>query len=223
MDGTGVLFEPLIEALPPSLTATVVTYPTDTPLGYGELLPLVIAALPTDRSFVLLGESFSGPLALLAAQARPPGLCGVVLCASFVRNPVRFLPGWSRHLLGAGLFRLFPAFAQAKALLGGYSTPRLRELAGRAHGMVSPAVFAARARAILSVDVTEALRVCPVPILYLAGASDHVVPRHNARLIQRANPAVRGSFVPGPHLVLQTSPVEACRAIGAFTATLGAF
>jgi len=41
MDGTGLLFEPLVKALPPSLTAHVVAYPTDQHLGYNELLQLI--------------------------------------------------------------------------------------------------------------------------------------------------------------------------------------
>src|SRR6185369_2945536 len=87
MDGTGILFEPLLEILPPELEAQVVSYPTHKPCGYEELAGLVAAALPKDGPFIILGESFSGPLAIMAAHAQPPGLKGIVLCASFARSP----------------------------------------------------------------------------------------------------------------------------------------
>src|SRR4051812_43266913 len=87
LDGTGTLFGPVLDHLPPDLRPLVVTYPTEEPLGYEQLLAHVLERLPTSAPFVLLGESFSGPLALMASSRSPVGLRGVILCASFVRNP----------------------------------------------------------------------------------------------------------------------------------------
>jgi len=94
MDGTGLLFEPMVKALPPSLTAHVVAYPPDQPLGYNELLQLIQKAADEGGDFVVVGESFSGPLALMLAVRRPVGLGGVVLCASFVRFPLPVPERW---------------------------------------------------------------------------------------------------------------------------------
>jgi pimeloyl-ACP methyl ester carboxylesterase len=88
MDGTGRLFGPLLRILPPGLEAAVVAYPADRPCGYAELLPLVEAAVPDGGEFLILGESFSGPLASLLAARRPRRLRGVILCASFARSPL---------------------------------------------------------------------------------------------------------------------------------------
>lgn len=46
MDGTSRLFEPLLAALPATLPATAIAYPTHAPFGYDELLPLILAAIP---------------------------------------------------------------------------------------------------------------------------------------------------------------------------------
>src|SRR5262249_21949097 len=108
----------------------------------------------------------------------------------------------------------------AKALLGGYSTPDLRALLARAHSLVSPAVLAARVQAVLSVDATAELKACAVPLLYLEGASDHVVPGRNLRAILRLRPEVQSVTTPAPHLVLQTRPVEASGAVASFLRSL---
>lgn len=79
LDGTGLLFQPLIEMLPSNIKPIVVSYPPDKLLGYNELLPIVLKCLPTDKSFIVLGESFSGPLALRVASTRPDNLEGLVL------------------------------------------------------------------------------------------------------------------------------------------------
>ena len=41
MDGTGILFEPLLDVLPSSLQPHLVRYPSTRPLGYRALLELV--------------------------------------------------------------------------------------------------------------------------------------------------------------------------------------
>jgi pimeloyl-ACP methyl ester carboxylesterase len=82
LDGSGVLFRPLIRQLGLELQPVIVPYPPREVLGYDELLSLVLEALPRSSPFILLGESFSGPLALMAAATLPKGLRGVILCAS---------------------------------------------------------------------------------------------------------------------------------------------
>ena len=209
LDGTGVLFRPLVEHLPESLSPIVVSYPHDKELGYTELLPIVLQNLPGEEPLVLLGESFSGPLALMLAATRPAGLKAVVLCATFVRNPTWVRHPWLARLVHPFAFRLYPQFSAAKALLGGYSTPELRTLTREAIGSVRPEVIAHRVRSVLRVNVVDELAHCPVPILYLRGSRDLVVPSHNLREIQSLLPDIRVATMEAPHMVLQTQP-EAC-------------
>jgi surfactin synthase thioesterase subunit len=74
LDGTGELFEPFLKALPSSLTSQVVSYPTEQYLTYKELVSLVQRVLPHKEPFVLLGESFGGPLSIEVAASSPPNL-----------------------------------------------------------------------------------------------------------------------------------------------------
>ena len=75
----------------PAVDARVIPFPTDEPLGYAELETLVRQALPADRRFVLLAESFSGPLAIRIGADPPRGLAGVILCGTFAKNPYPWL------------------------------------------------------------------------------------------------------------------------------------
>ena len=67
LEGTGELLAPLVRALGDAIETKVLRYPADAPLSYAELLPRVRAELLQDEPFVLLGESFSGPLAIMLA------------------------------------------------------------------------------------------------------------------------------------------------------------
>lgn len=215
MDGTGILFEPLLAVLPSTVHPSVVRYPPDEPLDYAELLPRVLAALPRQGEFVLLGESFSGPLALMAAATAPPGLRATILCASFLRIPIR-APRLLRLLATPGLLRAMPLWAQVQAMLGGHATPHLRDLLARALAEVTPAVLAARARAILDVDASAELQACAGPLLYLRAMQDRMVPERCSKLIVEQKPDARVVALPGPHLLLQARPTEAWEAIESF-------
>ncbi|MDQ8021307.1 MAG: alpha/beta hydrolase [Moraxellaceae bacterium] len=219
LDGTGVLFRPLLAALPPDIEPVVISYPTQEALGYDQLLGLVTATL-RDRhasdSFVLLGESFGGPLSLRIAASQPAGLRGLVLSASFVTCPYDWLPHWAAHLVPAFPFRHFPAFARMRGRLGGYGNPALSALSTEALTMVAPQVFAHRVRQLIHVNVEAELAACAVPLMYLRGDQDHVVPASNLARVQRLRPDTEVVHLAAPHLVLQVCPEESAQALAAF-------
>jgi pimeloyl-ACP methyl ester carboxylesterase len=213
MDGTGLLFKPLLDQLAPGESASVVRYPGDVPLGYDELVAVVERALPTSGRYALVAESFSGPLALRVAARNHDGLAAVVLAASFVSNPLRLVPSWAAALAHPWLFATSSERAQWWALFDGAPTEPLRELFRAAQAEVRPAVMAARARAILRVDATADLRACPVPVSYLQALRDRVVSTSSLRRILVARPDVAVRRIDAPHLVLQTAPARSLVAI----------
>ena len=220
LDGTGVLFRPFVERLPADLTPIIASYPPDQQLGYSDLLPIVMEKLPREEPFVLLGESFSGPLALMAAATVPGGLNAVVLCATFVQNPTLLRFAWLAPIVRPFAFRHYSQFTAVKALLGQYSTPELRSLTKAAIGAVQPEVIAHRVRSVVKVNVEKELVECPVPVLYLRGARDLVVPKRNLREIQKSLPSIRVAVMDSPHMVLQTQPAACAQAISEFLSTL---
>lgn len=212
MDGTGDLFAAFASAFDGELQ--VVRYPTDRPLGYADLENLVISELPSDCPYVLLGESFAGPLALSIASAKPALLRGVVLSCSFAKNP---RPG-----LGPlrGVVNWLPDRPPIDPLLwllaGRFATPVLREALARAVGKVSPAVLRARMAAVAGANVVPMLHAIAVPLLYLQGSEDRVIPPRAARTILENVAGSRLAEFEAPHLLLQTRPKEAAAVIGEF-------
>jgi pimeloyl-ACP methyl ester carboxylesterase len=215
MDGTGDLFAPFIAALGPQHKVTVVRYPANQALGYAELESIARAALPSDGPFVLLGESFSGPVAISLAASRPPQLKGLVLCCTFARNP---RPAFSilRSLVGVLPVAAAPKGLLGWLLLGRFSTAALRAAFARALLQVSPAALRARVRAVLCVDVSAQLAEADVPVLYLRASRDRVVPAAASRLVAQLNPSTRVVQLEAPHFLLQAAPAEAAQAVRAF-------
>ncbi|WP_374568789.1 alpha/beta fold hydrolase [Ideonella sp.] len=219
MDGTGDLFAPLIEALGDAFTLQVVRYPVDRPANYDELASLVRALLPRDRPYLLLGESFSGPIAVTLAAQAPAGLRGLMLCCSFVRNPHPWA-AWLRPLARVVPLKAMPVRSLAWFLLGRASSARWRSALAQTLAQVSPATMRARLQAVLTVDVSAAWARVTVPTLCLRAAQDRVVPAAASRLVTALRPTTQVVELTGPHFLLQVAPDEAARAIRAFVRSL---
>lgn len=215
LDGTGQLFADFVAALAPDIEVIVVRYPADQPLGYAGLEVLVRAVLPADRDYVLLGESFSGPIAIAIAASAPPGLRGLILCCSFARNPVPVLAA-VRPFTGIIPLAALPLPLLGYFLLGRFATPALRSALAGALAAVSPAVLRQRAGAALAVDVSGALCAIRVPVLYLRAREDRVVPGSASALVSAAVRNTRVVDFVAPHFLLQVLPAAAAAAVASF-------
>lgn len=214
LDGTGELLAPLAARLRDRFDAQTVAYPP-TPAGYRQLAHILAPRLPRDRDFLIVGESFAGPLALELAALRPPGLRGLVLSAAFARYPhaaLRALAPLVRVLPA----RLAPMSLITRFVLGRWDEPRCRRWLLEAIGGVPPAVLKGRVLASLTVDATAALRSLDVPLLYLRASQDRVIGHAPSRAILAARPDAVVVDVEGPHFLLQVA-TDACAAtIAAF-------
>ncbi|UXI67837.1 alpha/beta fold hydrolase [Tahibacter amnicola] len=201
MDGSGAFYDDFAARLAPLGTTQIASYPPDRPLGYDELADWLAPQLPRG-DWVLFAESFAGPLAILTAARRPPGLRALILCATFAHLP----PPWTRVM--ASFVPVLPAWALpmpvlAQGLFGRDGDAAWsRRLAGVLSG-VAPAVMAARARSALRVDVREQARSLRLPVLYLRAGRDRVVPRRAGSVLAQLVQDLRIRDIDGPHFLAQ--------------------
>jgi len=212
MDGSGALFAEFLSSLSHEIRPIVVSYPENQLLGYRELERFASTFLPANEKFVLLGESFSGPIAISIAAARPAGLLGLVLSCTYSRNPIP----WFRPL--KKIIELLPITSRltglvAPLLFGRFSTPTLRKSLKQALSRLPADTIRTRMHAALDVDFSDRLEAIQVPILYLQASEDFVVPASASRDIVRLGRSVELVKLKGPHLLLQALPVEAAKVI----------
>ena len=210
LDGTGDLLQDFRNAAPSGIHCEVIRYPVDELLDYDALESFVVAQLPDERS-ILIGESFSGPLALRLAVRLPDRVAAVVLCNSFVLPPRSPL---LRFVARERLFRIrVPDRLLAAMMLAPLATPPLTSALMKATRRVYPAVLALRVRELLRVDALDTLCRVTCPILYLRGTLDRIVTERSLGIITDAVPSVRVHRIAAPHALLQTSPAEAWAAL----------
>ena len=237
LDGTGDLFAPLLKRIAamqvaadePEFIAHALHYPTDQQLGFQALHEMVeyylATQLPADARYVLLGESFSGPVAVAVAHAAQTALenhapdtrrcIGLILCCTFVRNPFPVFaplgPLWSLAPLELVPLSWVNRLAQGK--LDFWSDQG--ELAMR---QLAPDVLRYRLKIISKVDVTRELAALRLPILYLQASKDLIVPASAARLVQDLAPQTELVRIAGSHFLLHSKPAVALGHIQQFIA-----
>jgi pimeloyl-[acyl-carrier protein] methyl ester esterase len=210
LDGTGDLFAPFVAALGNS-DVLIVRYPTDRAMDYAEHEEFARAQLPPE-DFVLLAESFSGPIGISIAAAPPPGLKGLVLCATFASNPhpiFRPLSGVMRWLPAPRLPTSFAAWW----LFPDRGTPELRRAHAAAMRRVSTRALGGRIAAILSVDKRDLLSKITVPMLYLRANQDRIISRAAGLTILNQRPDIRLARFDAPHFLLQTEAAACAAAV----------
>src|ERR1700722_7023935 len=219
LDGTGKLFTEFVQVLGPGVNTQIIAYPNNEPLGYQELEALVRAALPCDRPFVILGESFSGPISIRIAAQPPAGLLGIILCGAFARNPYPLM-GWAGSLAAWFPVKSLPQWVRAPLMWGSMDPDRAPEKLARAMADVSETVIRHRIAALLAVDESAALANIRLPILVLQAARDLVIPASATEWILKCAPRARLVQIEGPHLLLQTRPAECAAAVMEFLRTV---
>lgn len=213
LDGTGQLLGPLAA----ELDMEVVHFPTDEALGYSQLEERIEAALPKDGRFILVGESFSGPLVLRIAAKRPRGLVGVVMVGTFLSAPVpRVLRVFAPLLKALWFSWPLPSWLVRRLLAGRDAPESLIQEVRRVVRSVKPRVLAHRLREILMVDARAALTAVKVPILWISGGKDALLrPMDRAQLVA-INAGVETSVVDAPHFILEREPLASAELIRAF-------
>ena len=217
LDGTGVLFERLQKILPSAVVkVTVIAYPPDASMTYRDYVALVKGSLGS-RRVVLLGESFSGPIAIMLAAEIPEHVRGLILSATFLRSP---WPRWLVHLGSLIDPSGTPAGARNTVLMGRSRDTELARTISNIVAAMPPGVRAARIQAVSKVDVRTQFAGLACPILALHDTADWIVPKRQLEVAIRTMSNARWEMIPGAHMLLQTQPKIAAQHILKFIQTL---
>ena len=211
MDGTGELLGTLSDQLSTHRPVQLISYPVDRPLSYDQLVSYVRERVPNDR-FVILGESFSGPIAIEIA-ATDPRVVGLVLASSFARHPLPTEFAVFARLLD---LRWIPTSVVVAALTGSAGTPKLRVHLREVLATLPREIIRTRAQDVLRVDKRRRLREIKCPLLCLYGRSDRLVSKRHVDEIVAALPGCEVQWLDAPHMLLATHARAAVSVIEKF-------
>src|SRR3954468_6582065 len=167
LDGTGLLLEPVVAQGPANTPCTLVRYPCHLKGSYQDYIAAAESSFNSGEPVALIGESFSGPVAITLA-AKHSNVKALVLSGSFASSPrARFL----RHLLHCLELCLTvnrTSFFFIRLLLAGMDAPEeLVQRVARAGHLVPVSVLAHRLGMVLSCDERQTFAGLRIPVLAL--------------------------------------------------------
>ena len=223
LDGTGSLFAPLLSVLPEDFIPVVITYPKDKVLYYEQLFPYIREVFPWGKPYVLLAESFAGPMALKFAAEQHENIDAIVLCSAFFSKIAAPAASWTSFFTKEKWFeKATPGSAVKQLVTGGVCEPALLAAIKSAISSVKPEVLSHRIRLMFETDVTAPLKEVKAPILCLSGSQDKLGSDKAMQMLFAIKPDAASVTLDTSHLVLQTKPREAIEAIQKFLQKLPA-
>jgi len=219
LDGTGLVFDPLLKHLPEDIEAQVVCYPTDRVMSFQEHVDFVRKQLPRKKPFVLLAESFSGPIGLQILSDPPDNLKGVLLIATFARHPTPFFLDVGLYLPQKLILNLF-----SKSFLGRFfclagATSEAVDIFQNALKTVKLSVLSNRLKILAELPPPPEISFSG-PCLYLQAKNDRLVPERATGCLLQLLPQLQIEQLPGPHITLLAHPETGAQIISNFISAL---
>lgn len=210
LDGTGILFKPLIELLPSDIEPIVISYPNTNKMDYEDLFDFVLRQLPKEEEYILIGESFSGPIANQIALQKPQNLKAVIFVATFLKNPRPLLLNLINFLPLSLLLSLpIPEFIIRLFIFERNSSKELIKLFRQSLSQVSKNTLSFRLR---EVSHLKTHLPCNTQAVYIQATNDKLVPANSVEIFKDTIDNLTVHKVTGSHFILQTNP-SACAKI----------
>ncbi|WP_277372152.1 alpha/beta hydrolase [Pseudomonas sp. AA-38] len=210
MNGSSALFTPLIEALG-DIDCQPLSLPAQGPQDYSSLADTLFMQLGT-TPFVLLGESFSGPLAYQLALRQPTGLRGVIFAASFLSCP-NPSPALLKHLPMPLTLATMPWLLRILCL-GKTADEAILQRVQREIRRLDPSLLRARLATLASLQAPA--QNLDLPCLHLWPQQDRLVANCAAERLPQFCSDISQIRLDGPHFILQTRPQACAKAIAEF-------
>ena len=218
-DGTGLVFDPLLKHLSAGIEAQVVRYPADRVMSFQEHVNFARKQLPRKKPFVLLAESFSGPIGLQILSDPPDNLKGVLLVATFARHPTPFFLDAGLYLPQKLILNLFTkTFLGRFFCLGGAPSEAVDIFQNALKG-VKLSVLSNRLKILAELPPPPAISFSG-PCLYLQAKNDRMVPERATAPLQQSLPQLQIKQLPGPHITLLAHPDTGAQIISSFISEL---
>jgi pimeloyl-ACP methyl ester carboxylesterase len=210
LDGTGILFRPFIELLSREIKVQVISYPADNKMSYTELVGFVLSKLPKE-DFILVGESFSGPITYQVALHKPEHLRSVIFVATFLSAPKKKLLNLTKILPVKLFFNMpIPNVIVKKYLFGSGIADEIIKLFKKSLKIVPSGVLSFRLNEISRLKGNQ--QPCDIKATYVQATDDKLVPDSSVEEFRKVCKNLTILRVEGTHFILQTNP-SACAEI----------
>lgn len=210
LDGTGQLFDALLPYLS-NQSVRIIPLPNSGDQSYEFLTAYVKHELPKD-DFILVAESFSGPIGAMLSCTNIENLKGVIFVATFLSPPRKLLLNIFQFLPIKQLSKIpMASIILRYFMLGGNASKDSVKMFQQVVDSVPAAVLRRRMASIIAFSMkTENILI---PTVYIRAESDKLVPSAKSKEFERHFENIAIMDVAGPHFILQANPNECAEII----------
>ena len=210
MDGTGELFAPILPYLK-DFDCCVVQLPQSGPQDYQTLKQYVEAKLPVD-DFILLAESFSGPIGAILALSDIKNLRAIIFVATFLVAPrKRLLRTLSMVPFKLALKLPFAMTLCKRLLFDAAVSDEITSLFAKTIFRLPVGLIRSRIKAVGSLVLPQ--RQSDLPAILLQPTGDKLLPTRETQEFRTYFSQIAIEPIAGPHFILQTEPEKCARLI----------
>ena len=204
LDGTGELFEELIPCLGDN-RVHIIALPQEGDQTYKSLTSYVTKQLPRE-DFILVAESFSGPIGVLLSQSGLQNMKGIIFVATFLTPPKKFLIAITKLLPIKQLLQVpFSSLLVRYLMLGHSASDKTAKRFFQVISKIPNSVIKKR----LSTVQKFTLDGCQInlPATYIRAKNDKLVPKNKCLEFDHYFTNLTIKTITGPHFILQACPV----------------
>ena len=208
LHGSTALFDAFIALAPPWARCLPLALPTVGGQTFDELSDVILPEVRPLDGLVLLGESFSGPIAARLSARLGQKVALLVLCNPVVEMSVRVPEGILASIAASAWM---PAWGASMALSGGDTSvaqAALEEIRALPEG-----ILAQRLSTVYSATEEDLAPHLATPVLTILGTNDKLVAASRSRAFFSRIQDGAIAEIEGPHLIVQTRPAEVWAAI----------
>jgi len=217
LDGTGTLSEAFAGGNWENRPVVVLPLPADGPQDYDALEATLAPQLP-EGPLVLLGESFTSPLAARLAKRERGRVEALILAGGFCSAPRS--PSLALMPLRSIFLMKPPVSLLRRFLLGDDASTEAAGTLLKAVESIPPETLANRVEVVLALTEDECPSPEGLPVLLLQARNDEVIPWEAQSKLERHFPEAKVVWIEGPHLLLDRRPDECREAVKSFLAGL---
>lgn len=207
LDGTGKLFQPLINELPSNIEHQIISYPENDCLSLKDLEAYVIERLPKTENFILLAESFSGPIGYLIAKRNLDNMKGIFFVATFLQNPNKTLLILNKLLPFSVLLKLpIPNLIIKQIFFSKDTENHVISLFKETIKNLNSNVISFRLNEISKLSLE--LDKIEIQSFYIQALNDKLVTRNCLSSFTDISDSLKMLRIAGPHFILQTQPQQ---------------
>ncbi|MGH8613283.1 MAG: alpha/beta fold hydrolase [Gammaproteobacteria bacterium] len=221
-DGTGLMFNAFVNELGDAFETTVISYPESGPQDYATLTDTIRKRIPEHEDYVVLGESFAGPIVYQVAIRDAKKCKAAIFVATYLTNPnplvLKILTAMPPSLISILLSKPFVVKAVSLSREAG---DEIASAIAANFSSVNRHAIRQRLMAIGNLGTAPTEEIA-TPCLCIQATKDRLVPESKVIDLKRVCRSLEVRKVRGGHFVLQEAPKDAADLVRAFGRNLSA-